>query len=52
MVSVQTFKSELFKYTETFKTVFLKHFMKVAASTNKDINVKVGYQKRCCCLSK
>ena len=31
---------------------FFKTLAEATASTNKDILVKVGYQKRCCCLSK
>ena len=31
---------------------YLLVFYELPAYTNKDIFVKVGYQKRCCCLSK
>ena len=45
MVSVQVFKSELFGYTKTFKTVFVKQFMKWLLPHTKILSLKSNIKK-------
>ena len=52
MLRVQIFQEWTLWIYQDFLSSFLKILYEVNVSANKDILIKVGYQKRCCCLSK